>query len=103
MAPQTAAEGAEGAGDEGDEGDAGDVGDELSSPYGVGSVELRAGAPDGTLLATTPVPDTGGWDTYQATQDVPVEALAGTHKLCLVFKSPQDNSFDVDAVQFTTS
>ncbi|MFE6158140.1 ThuA domain-containing protein [Streptomyces sp. NPDC056486] len=75
----------------------------LSSPYGVGSIELRAGAPDGKLLATTPVPNTGGWDTYQATPDVPVEALAGTHKLYLVFKSTQDNSFDVDAVQFTTS
>ncbi|MGW6057754.1 ThuA domain-containing protein [Streptomyces sp. NPDC055189] len=75
----------------------------LSSPYGVGSVELRADAPDGKLLATTPVPNTGGWDTYQATPDVPVEALAGTHKLYVVFKSTQDNSFDLDAVQFTTS
>ncbi|MFC8123976.1 ThuA domain-containing protein [Streptomyces sp. NPDC057302] len=75
----------------------------LSSPYGVGSIELRADAPDGKLLATTPVPNTGGWDTYQATPDVPVEALAGTHKLYVVFKSTQDNSFDVDAVQFTTS
>ncbi|MEV8316470.1 ThuA domain-containing protein [Streptomyces sp. NPDC059900] len=75
----------------------------LSSPYGVGSIELRADAPDGKLLATTPVPNTGGWDTYRATPDVPVEALAGTHKLYVVFKSTQDNSFDVDAVQFTTS
>ncbi|MFH8487053.1 ThuA domain-containing protein [Streptomyces longisporoflavus] len=75
----------------------------LSSPYGVGSIELRADAPDGKLLATTPVPNTGGWDTYQATPDVPVEALAGTHKLYVVFKSAQNNSFDVDAVQFTTS
>ncbi|MEV0522708.1 ThuA domain-containing protein [Streptomyces sp. NPDC050439] len=75
----------------------------LSSPYGVGSIELRADAPDGKLLATTPVPNTGGWDTYQATPDVPVEALSGTHKLYVVFKSPQNNSFDVDAVQFTTS
>lgn len=75
----------------------------LSSPYGVGAVELRADAPDGKLLATTPVPNTGGWDTYQDTLDVPVEALTGTHKLYLVFTSPQDNAFDVDAVRFTTS
>ncbi|MFI1680696.1 ThuA domain-containing protein [Streptomyces sp. NPDC020607] len=73
----------------------------LSSPYGLGSIELRADAPDGKLLATTPVPDTGGWDTYRSTPPVPVEALTGTHKLYLVFKSPQDNSFDVDAVQFS--
>ncbi|MDQ0945542.1 ThuA domain-containing protein [Streptomyces sp. V1I1] len=72
----------------------------LSSPYGVGAVELRAAAPDGKLLATTPVPNTGGWDNYQATPTVPVEALAGTHKLYLVFTSPQNNSFDVDAVEF---
>ncbi|WBB58351.1 ThuA domain-containing protein [Streptomyces sp. WMMC500] len=72
----------------------------LSSPYGVGAVELRADAPDGQLLATTPVPNTGGWDNYQATEAVPVEALAGTHKLYLKFTSPQDNSFDVDSVTF---
>ncbi|ATL32710.1 Cytochrome [Streptomyces formicae] len=46
------------------------VGYKLSSPYGVGAVELRADAPDGKLLATTPVPNTGGWDTYQDTPDV---------------------------------
>ncbi|MFD4944474.1 ThuA domain-containing protein [Streptomyces sp. NPDC058409] len=72
----------------------------LSSPYGVGAIELRADAPDGPLLATTPVPNTGGWDNYQATPAVPVQELKGTHKLYLVFTSPQDNSFDVDAVDF---
>ncbi|MEU7576276.1 ThuA domain-containing protein [Streptomyces sp. NPDC041068] len=81
----------------------GKVSYKLSSPYGVGSIELRADAPDGKLLATTPVPDTGGWDSYQSTPAVPVEALSGTHKLYLVFTSPQDNSFDVDAVQFSAS
>ncbi|MFD7896521.1 ThuA domain-containing protein [Streptomyces sp. NPDC059743] len=75
----------------------------LSSPYGVGAIELRADAPDGALLATTPVPNTGGWDTYRPTPPVPVEALAGTHKLYLVFTSSQNNSFDVDAIEFTTS
>ncbi|MFE2987405.1 ThuA domain-containing protein [Streptomyces sp. NPDC059262] len=79
----------------------GQVSYKLSSPYGVGSIELRADAPDGKLLATTPVPNTGDWDAYQATPAVPVDTLTGTHKLYLVFKSPQDNSFDVDAVQFS--
>ncbi|MFE5093827.1 ThuA domain-containing protein [Streptomyces sp. NPDC056638] len=78
----------------------GSVGYRLSSPYGVGAIELRADAPDGPLLATTPVPNTGGWDNYQATPAVPVQELKGTHKLYLVFTSPQDNSFDVDAVDF---
>ncbi|EPH45694.1 ThuA domain-containing protein [Streptomyces aurantiacus] len=75
----------------------------MSSPYGVGSVELRADAPDGKLLATTPVLNTGGWDTYQNTPAVDIEPLTGTHKLYLVFKSPQNNSFDVDAVAFSAS
>ncbi|MER5301143.1 ThuA domain-containing protein [Streptomyces lasiicapitis] len=75
----------------------------MSSPYGVGSIELRADAPDGKLLATTPVPNTGGWDNYQNTPAVTVEPLTGTHKLYVVFKSPQDNSFDVDAVAFSAS
>ncbi|MDG4857959.1 ThuA domain-containing protein [Streptomyces sp. T-3] len=78
----------------------GTVSYKVSSPYGVGAVELRADAPDGKLLATTPMLNTGGWDTYQETPAVPVETLAGTHKLYLVFTSPQNNSFDVDAVQF---
>ncbi|MFF2411599.1 ThuA domain-containing protein [Streptomyces sp. NPDC058092] len=80
--------------------DIGTVGYRLSSPYGVGAIELRADAPDGPLLATTPVPNTGGWDNYQATPPVSVQELKGTHKLYLVFTSPQNNSFDVDAVDF---
>ncbi|GAA2125294.1 ThuA domain-containing protein [Streptomyces synnematoformans] len=72
----------------------------LSSPYGVGAIELRADAPDGQLLATTPVPNTGDWDNYQATEAVPVEELAGSHTLYLRFTSPQNNSFDVDSVTF---
>lgn len=73
----------------------------LSSPYGVGAIELRADGPDGQLLATTPVQNTGGWDNYQATAAVPVEALEGSHKLYLKFTSPQNNSFDVDSVTFS--
>lgn len=62
-----------------------------------------ADAPDGTLLATTPVPHTGGWDTYRSTPAVLVKELKGTHKLYLVFTLPQNNSFDVDAVDFRSS
>ncbi|MET9663218.1 ThuA domain-containing protein [Streptomyces sp. NPDC006510] len=78
----------------------GTVSYQLSSPNGVGAVELRADAADGPLLATTPIPNTGGWDNYQSTPPVPVQELKGTHKLYLVFTSPQNNSFDVDAVDF---
>ncbi|NGN63951.1 carbohydrate-binding protein [Streptomyces sp. A7024] len=70
----------------------------LSSPVGNGAIELRANAPDGPVLATTPVPNTGGWDTYQETPAVDLAAREGVKKLYLRFTTPQNNSFDVDAM-----
>ncbi|MEH1167415.1 ThuA domain-containing protein [Micromonospora sp. CPCC 205539] len=72
----------------------------VSSPSGGGTVELRADSPTGQLLATQAVPNTGGWDAYQQQPAVNVAALGGTHKLYLVFRSGQDNSFDVDSMTF---
>ncbi|MEO3746440.1 ThuA domain-containing protein [Plantactinospora sp. B5E13] len=72
----------------------------LSSPSGGGSIELRAGSPTGTLLATTPVPSTGGWDNYQSTPPVNVSALSGTQTLYLVFKGSANNWFDLDSHTF---
>ncbi|MFC3499425.1 ThuA domain-containing protein [Micromonospora krabiensis] len=72
----------------------------LSSPSGGGSIELRAGSPTGTLLATTPVPSTGGWDNYQSTAPVSVSALAGTQTLYMVFKGSGNNWFDLDSHTF---
>ncbi|MBM0231298.1 ThuA domain-containing protein [Micromonospora sp. STR1_7] len=72
----------------------------LSSPSGGGSIELRAGSPTGTLLATTPVPSTGGWDNYQSTPPVSVSALAGTQTLYMVFKGSTANWFDLDSHTF---
>ncbi|MEO3926844.1 ThuA domain-containing protein [Micromonosporaceae bacterium B7E4] len=72
----------------------------LSSPSGGGTIELRADSPTGTLLATTPVPSTGGWDNYQSTPPVNVTALAGTHTLHLVFKGSANNWFDLDSHTF---
>ncbi|MBF8191298.1 ThuA domain-containing protein [Nonomuraea sp. K274] len=71
-----------------------------SSPNGGGSIELRAGSPTGTLLATTPVPATGGWDTYQMTASVPVKSDVRTQTLYVVFKNSANNGFDLDAIQF---
>ncbi|MBM0202609.1 ThuA domain-containing protein [Micromonospora sp. NPDC051227] len=71
----------------------------VSSPSGGGSIELRAGSPTGTLLATTTVPSTGGWDNYQSTTPVSVAATSGTQTLYMVFKN-SSNSFDVDSHTF---
>ncbi|MFI6260505.1 ThuA domain-containing protein [Micromonospora zamorensis] len=72
----------------------------LSSPSGGGTIELRAGSPTGTLLATTPVPSTGGWDNYQSTTPVSVAALSGTQTLYMVFKGSGNNWFDLDSHTF---
>ncbi|MDG4769435.1 ThuA domain-containing protein [Solwaraspora sp. WMMD792] len=77
-----------------------DVRYRLSSPSGGGSIELRADSPTGTLLATTPVPSTGGWDNYQSTSPVNVAPLAGTHTLYMVFKGSSNNWFDLDSFTF---
>ncbi|MEU7756684.1 ThuA domain-containing protein [Micromonospora sp. NPDC049101] len=71
----------------------------VSSPSGGGSIELRAGSPTGTLLATTTVPNTGGWDNYQSTTPVSVAASSGTQTLYMVFKN-SSNSFDLDSHTF---
>ncbi|MGC5307500.1 ThuA domain-containing protein [Micromonospora zamorensis] len=71
----------------------------VSSPSGGGSIELRAGSPTGTLLATTTVPSTGGWDNYQSTTPVSVAASSGTQTLYMVFKN-SSNSFDLDSHTF---
>jgi PKD repeat protein len=72
----------------------------VSSPNTGGSIELRSDSPTGTLLATTTVPNTGGWDNYQSTTAVNVASLSGTHKLYMVFKSATANTFDLDAFTF---
>jgi cytochrome c len=73
----------------------------VSSTAGGGSIELRAGSPTGTLLATTPVPNTGGWDNYQSTPAVTTSALAGSHTLYMVFKGGSGTGlFDVDSFTF---
>jgi hypothetical protein len=72
----------------------------LSSPGGGGTIELRADSPTGTLLATTPVPATGGWDTYQSTSPVSTAALSGSHALYMVFKGSSNNWFDLDSFTF---
>ncbi|NUW34614.1 ThuA domain-containing protein [Nonomuraea sp. SMC257] len=73
----------------------------VSSPSDSGgSVELRADSPTGPLIASTPVPSTGGWDTYVSLPAVKVTDPGGTHKLYAVFKSPGADPFDLDSFTF---
>ncbi|MCM4081196.1 ThuA domain-containing protein [Paractinoplanes hotanensis] len=69
----------------------------VSSPSGGGSIELRAGSPTGTLLATTTVQSTGGWNNYQSTAPVSLTGNAGTQTLYMVFRG---SGFDLDSHTF---
>ncbi|MHA4817284.1 ThuA domain-containing protein [Streptomyces aculeolatus] len=76
----------------------------ISSAGAGGTLEVRAGAPDGKLLGSAEVPVTGGWETFQ---DVKTElsggAPKGTTKLYLVFKGTDGPFlFDVDDFTFAT-
>ncbi|MGX7825768.1 ThuA domain-containing protein [Actinokineospora sp. 24-640] len=72
----------------------------VSSPTGGGSIELRAGSPTGALVASSPVPSTGGWDTYVSLPPVPVSRPSGTTELFAVFKMTTNRIYDLDSVRF---
>ena len=51
-----------------------------------GIVELRLDAPDGELLGTCPVPNTGGWQSWSSFK-TKIKPVSGLKSLCLVFKA----------------
>jgi cytochrome c len=63
------------------------------------AVELHLDAPDGALVATATVLDTGGNNSY-ASQSTPLTDPGGTHRLYLVFRSvaggPATNLFNLN-------
>ena len=62
-----------------------------------GNVEFRWNAPDGPVLATASIPNTGGWDNYQDIAPVTLQNVPqGTGTLYLTFTG----GFDVDDITF---
>lgn len=55
-----------------------------------GTIEFRLGSPGGTLIATVPVGNTGGWQSWQ-TVNVPVSGVTGVQKVFAVFKNAEAN------------
>lgn len=51
-----------------------------------GTVEVRADGPDGALLGSCFVPNTGGWQSWESFV-VPITAAAPVETLCLAFRS----------------
>lgn len=71
----------------------------VSSGGSGGTIEVRSGAPDGPLVATAEVSNTGGWGSYTTVGPVPVTDPGGTNTLYLVFRGSGTGSlFDVDSL-----
>ena len=67
-----------------------------------GAVEVRAGGPDGTLLGTVEVPDTGGLDRYQEVSVDLEAAPEDTNTVCLVLTGGDATAYEVDSFTFTS-
>lgn len=56
-----------------------------------GLIEIRLDAPDGELLGTCAVPNTGDWQSW-ASFNAKIKPVSGVKTLCLVFKSRQTSA-----------
>ncbi|RFU85834.1 PKD domain-containing protein [Streptomyces triticagri] len=69
-----------------------------------GTIEVREGAVDGTLLGSVDVEPTGGWETYTDVSTALEAGSADSTDLFLVFKGEgSDALFELDDFTFTTS
>ncbi len=76
----------------------------VSSGGDGGTIEVRSGSPDGPVIATAQVSNTGGWTNYTTVGPVPVTDPGGTNTLYLVFTgSGSGGLFDVDSFTFRGS
>jgi len=53
-----------------------------------GTIEIRLDTPDGELLGTCSVPNTGGWQSWSSFQ-AKIKPVKGIKTVCLVFRGPQ--------------
>lgn len=51
-----------------------------------GTIEVRLNAPDGELLGASPIPNTGGWQSW-STFAAAIRPVSGARTLCLVFRA----------------
>ncbi|HTR41802.1 MAG TPA: glycoside hydrolase family 66 protein, partial [Pseudomonadales bacterium] len=62
----------------------------VASAVAYGSVEFHLDSPTGMLIATVPVGNTGGWQSWQ-TLTASVSGASGVHRLFAVFKNAASN------------
>jgi len=64
-----------------------------------GSVEVRLDSINGTMIGTTAVPGTGGWQTW-TTITCTTTPVSGVHSVYLVFKTPNTHACNINWVVF---
>ncbi len=64
-----------------------------------GTIELRIGGPEGRLVGTCKVVNTGGWQSWK-TVETEVSGLAGVQDLCLTFVGGEKSLFNLDYWMF---
>jgi hypothetical protein len=65
-----------------------------------GNIEIHLDSPTGTLVGTSAVPVTGGWQTWADTQ-CSISSASGTHNVYLVFTGGAGNLFNVQWFSLT--
>lgn len=63
-----------------------------------GIIEIRRDGPDGDLLGTCSVPNTGGWQSWSSF-NAKIKPLSGVKTLCLVFRSNQTDASKVQVLK----
>jgi alpha-N-arabinofuranosidase len=64
-----------------------------------GVIEIRLDAPDGEILGTCSVPNTGGWQSWSSFH-AKIKPISGVKTLCMVFKSTQSASSGTSQLWF---
>ena len=67
----------------------------VASATGGGTIEVRIGAADGTLLCSCNIPNTGGWRIWAEIEAELLQDITGIHALYLVFKGGVGRLVDI--------
>jgi len=73
-----------------------------ASPSGGGTIEVRLDKPDGGLLGTCTVADTGDWQQWKSFT-AKIQPTQGTKTICLVFRARRNDTSPVELDDDTTT
>jgi len=74
----------------------------VASPNSGNSIEIRLDAPDGKLIGTADVPETGGWQDWK-TVTTKLDKATGQHDMYLVFKGGESYLFNIASYKLSVT